>query len=445
MLGGLVALAWWGHAHHWKLPKFSRLTGGNSTPLSTTADNEGMAYRTLRVVRPEAGAPHAMPLLEFSTPEALHAVGIETVPAAMRPLDEYIDAHGVVAYNENRLAQLSTRVPGTVFRVEKQVGQSVKKGDVLAILDAVEVGRAKATFLQDVVAAEHKAKNLERLLSVTGVVAEKQIREAQAELRESRIRRFNAQQTLINLGLPVEYTEKNRSSDEELEERIQFIGLPQEIVETLDRKTTTANLIPLRSPFDGAVITREVVVGEVVDSTQVQFVIADVTKMWIKLDVRKEDAQRLDIGQEVVFTSDSFTGEVRSQLKWISTEVGEKTRTVQARADAENPLLESAGSDASEGQRLLRANIFGMGHIHVRHQDAALMVPKAAIQWMDVTPIVFVVQEQARTIEPRKVSVGASEGAYTEVRSGIQAGETVVSHGSHLIKSELARDVSSAP
>src|SRR5439155_16166333 len=85
--------------------------------------------------------------IQFASKEALEKAGIDVEPVWEAPMVEFIAANGEVTYDQTRVARLSARVPGTVWRVTKQLGERVHQGDLLALVDAVEVGRAKAEFL----------------------------------------------------------------------------------------------------------------------------------------------------------------------------------------------------------------------------------------------------------------------------------------------------------
>jgi cobalt-zinc-cadmium efflux system membrane fusion protein len=351
-------------------------------------------------------------------------------------MTQEVIALGMVTYDQARIAQLSSRVSGTVWSVQKNVGQAIREGEILAIIEALEVGRTKAEFLQAVVDAELKAKTLERMRDVTSAISERQIREAEADAREARIRLFNAQQTLVNLGLPIRLDDVVGLHDEELVRRVHFLGLPESLVKTLDPETTTANLIPLVAPFDGVITGREIVTGELVSpSSGAQIVMADVSRMWIELDVRKGDATKLRRGQEVVFSIDGVPGEIRGELAWISTEVDSRTRTVQARMEVDNPLVHGSGPD---GQRLLRANMFGVARIQIHANPKALVVPNAAIQRDGAASVVFVKTSET-AFQPRLVQLGMTDKDYTEVLEGISLGETVAAAGSHVLKAEILK------
>lgn len=430
VLGGLLGALYWGHKTHWSF-------GGHSGEVhAATAPHEGGASHNDADDGPNTLAAAGMRPVEFDSVEDVQKAGLAIGHAEIREMDEFITANGIVTYDQDHVAQLSARAAGIVWRVEKKVGDTVQKGDVLAILDSVEVGRAKADFLQAMVHYDLTVKNLARLKSITASVPERAVREAEAQVREDRVRRFNTQQTLINLGLPVDITECEKLSDEELAAHMHFLGLPEAIAATLDPRKTTANLIPLIAPFDGVVISREIVIGEVVDPTRPQFGIADVRRMWLVLNIDREDAQYIDIDQDVAFRANGMPGEVTSHLNWISTEVDRKTRTVQVRATVENPLL-SDGPNASQGQRLLRANMFGTGKVRIKYRPKAVAVPGSAVQTTGTRKLVFVPREDGRTFEPREVTLGVSGDGYTEIVDGLSAGDEVITTGSYMLKSEL--------
>ena len=144
-------------------------------------------------------------------------------------------------------------------------------------------------------------------LAEKGAVPGRQLVEDDTALQEAQIHLLGAQQTLINLGLPVRSEEFAGVGPEEISERIQFLGLPSAVVKSLDEGSVTSNLFPLRAPMDGLVVERKIVAGEVVDARRTVFGVADVRRMWLTLDVRQEYAKYVALGQSVLFRpSDSI-------------------------------------------------------------------------------------------------------------------------------------------
>src|SRR5262249_5747564 len=161
-----------------------------------------------------------------------------------------------------------------------------------------EVGKAKADLLQAIAQLRLKQENLQRLqpLAGDGAVPGKQLREADAAMQEAQIHLLGAVQTLTNLGMPVDVAQFQQLSTEQIAGQIRFLGLPPSTAAELD-KYSTSNLFPVRSPLDGVVVDCKVVPGESVDTAATIFGVADLTRMWLLLDVRQEDAARVTLGQ----------------------------------------------------------------------------------------------------------------------------------------------------
>lgn len=373
--------------------------------------------------------------IQFVSEEAAVKAGVKDEPVREEAVVEFVAANGEITYDQGRLARLSARVPGSVWRVEKNVGDPVRAGELLALIDAPEVGRTKAEFLQALAQLDGKSKTLERMRPAftQGAVPERQFREAEAAFQEANFRLLGARQALVNLGLPIQTDAMKDLPLEELARRVQFLGLPEEIAKTLDPKTTTASLLPVKAPFDGIVTAREAVAGEMVDPAKVLFVAADVRQMWLTLDVRLEDVNLATLGRSVRFRPDGSEDEVAGAITWISTAVDEKTRTVKVRADLANP----------EGK--LRANTFGSGRIILREESKAILVPSEAVHWDGCCHIVFVRDKDYRKPDAykifhvRKVRLGTKDEKHTEILVGVLPGENVASQGSGVLRSELLK------
>jgi cobalt-zinc-cadmium efflux system membrane fusion protein len=350
-------------------------------------------------------------------------------------MTEFVAASGELTYDPTRVARLSSRVPGMVWRVDKQVGDPVKEGDVLALVDATEVGRSKAELLQAVGQVRLRGKHLENLqgLEKTGAVPERSVREAETALSEARIRQVAAQQVLVNLGLPVNAEELKAVPEDRLPAYLQFLGLPLSITRTLDPRRTTANLLPVTAPLEGVIVAREGVAGEGVDATKTLFVIADPRRMGLTLHVRQEEVKHLALGQPVLFHPDGETEESAGKVAWISTEVDEKTRTVKVRAILENPTGH------------LRANAFGPGRILLREEKYAVVVPKGAVHSDGDCHVVFVrdknylTEGAPKVFHVRSVRLGARDESRIELLAGVLPGEVVAVKGSAVLLAELLK------
>jgi cobalt-zinc-cadmium efflux system membrane fusion protein len=501
VLCALGALAWWGHHTGWKFPRFAELAGGggegkddwceeHGVPESICVEcNEKLLPRGPTYGWCKVHGVHECPLehpdvaqlkyppqitaadlerarraldfadrpvnhpryklhqrrLQFPSLDAVARAGVQVTPAWRGRVVEAVAANGEITYGQGRVAALSAPVAGKVGYVLKDLGQPAHKGEVLALIEAAEVGKAKAEFLQALVQADVRAKTVERWKSLPDtLIPAPQKQEAEALLREAQIRLVAAQQALGNLGLPVRAEDFQALAPDKAGERIQFLGLPDDLAARLDRRTTTANLIPVKAPLDldGVVVARKAVAGEQVEAGKPLFVVADTRQMRLTLQVRQEDARLLRArdaargtpGQEVRFRPGSSDREVIGEVVWVSTEADEKTRTVQVGADLANP----------DGQ--LRANTFGSGRVILREEPQAVLVPSEAVQWVVDSHVVFVRdknyedKDAPKVFHARTVRPGAKDGANTEIIAGILPGEVVVTEGSALLRSELLKN-----
>ena len=485
LLGGV---AWWGHSTGWTLPKRAALAGDKkeaddwcadhgvpesvcveckhelaphplafgwctthgvhdcplchpevaqlTSPYTVTADDRARAQRALDFTdRPENSLRcklHAR-RIQFASEEAADKAGIGVDVVGMDAVTESASAPGEIGYDQTRVAHLSTRAPGAVFRVFKRIGEPVKAGDLLALVEAGDVGKAKSELRQAVASVDSKTQVLATLKASAGVVIDARVREAEAALREARIRQAAARQALVNYGLALDEADITNATDEQLERKLHFLGLPASVATTFDARTTTSNLLPLFAPMNGVITTGGVVAGEVVDTAHVLFEVVDTSRLWVTLDVTAEQARRVKLGQPVRFKPDGGKEEAVGAVVWRSTQADPKTRTVKIRADLHDPT----------GRYL--ANTFGTGRIVMREEPKAVVVPNAAVQWDGNCFVVFVQDKDYRKPDAyklfhvRSVRLGAKGDTYTEVIAGVLPGEVIVTKNAEVLRGELFR------
>jgi cobalt-zinc-cadmium efflux system membrane fusion protein len=316
------------------------------------------------------------------------------------------------------------------------VGDRVKKGDILALVDAADVGRAKSEFIRAISQLRVKQANLERLRPLAGnVIPGQQFLEVQAEAEEARIQMHRAQQALVNLGLPVNAEEFAGADTEEIARRMQTLGLPEDIISGIDAPARTSNLLPLRSPLDGVIINRAAVEGEVVATNSPLFDVTDTSRLWLNLNVRQEDAKYVKHGQTVLFRASDSGNEPddKGTVSWISTGADDITRTVKVRVDLPN----------ADGR--LRANTFGTGRIVLRDEPKAIVVPNDAIHWDGTCSVVFVRDKDffkpdaPKVFHVRSVRTGVKDGAMTEIVAGLLPGEVIASKNSVVLEAQLLK------
>jgi multidrug efflux pump subunit AcrA (membrane-fusion protein) len=321
--------------------------------------------------------------------------------------------------------------------VEKNVGDRVRAGEILALVDAADVGQAKTELIQALTQEELQKKVVNRLesLSSDGVIAGRQAQTAQAEYAQARARLLSAQQSLANLGLLVNIEQLRGLPDEKLARHLRFLGIPENHIQHFSPTETTTNLLPLKAPMDGIIVARQVVAGEVVDASRVLFQLADTSRMWLTPNVSVEDAGKLALGQSVHFRLGGNQKEVSGNLVWISTTADQQTRMVTVRAELPN----------LKGQ--LRNETFGAGKIVLREEREAIVVPDEAIHWEGCCHVVFVRDkgyfdkpDSPKVFHIRTVRLGAKDGKFTEIIAGVLPGEIVATKGSDVLRAELLKN-----
>jgi cobalt-zinc-cadmium efflux system membrane fusion protein len=344
-------------------------------------------------------------IVRFDSPRIAGDAGLELARAERRSVTATVECNAVVDYDGDRHALLSSQVPGVVEEVHCDYGQAVRAGDPLVTLQSPRLGAAKAALLRAKAAVRLREENHVREVRLLekGIATEVKVLEAETALAEARIALAAAKQELLSLGLTH--------------------GDVERVVERED----TASRHVVAAPFDGLVLDRPATAGEVVETAQPLCEVADLSRMWIRLDVYEADAAAVGEGQPVVVRVDGIRGETfGGQVTWVSSRLDPETRTLEARAEVDN----AAG--------LLRANMFGEAEIAVRSRHEAVVVPEAAVQWEGCCNVVFV-RRSDELYEPRKVRLGVATGTVYEVLAGLQEGEEIVTQGSFLLKTELTK------
>ncbi|HJT77469.1 MAG TPA: efflux RND transporter periplasmic adaptor subunit [Gemmataceae bacterium] len=430
---GLGGLAYWGHKTEWKFVE--RHAPGKADSVH---DQGGLAV----VKRAPAGADgttasagaRGIALVEFASAEAVEKAGIDIAPVWQTAMAEEITASGEVLFDPSLVARLSPRAAGTAWWVAKTAGDTVKVGEVLALIDAADVGKAKAEFQQALVQVRLKRQALANLAAAQGVIPERQRRESEAAVKDAEVRLLGAEQALTNLGLPVRAADFEKLTLEEGVRRMRTIGVA-ELLRSPEAKGMTANLVPVRAPFEGVALSADVVAGEVVEAGKVLFVVVNPRRLWLTLHVSPDAVRRVALGQPVKFSPDGPPGEFEGRVTWVGTAADETTRTVPVRAELAN--------DAGK----LRASTLGKGRIVLRTEPNALVVPNEAVQTFRGEPVVFVRHadylkaDGPKSFEARAVRVGAKDAQNTEVLSGLRMGDVVATKGSVVLLNELERGV----
>lgn len=433
-------------------PEIAQLKAGfQPAPEDLQRAAEGLALRPR--VENNALCKLHQKRIQFVSDEALAKSGVDIAVVARRPVTETVVGNGELVYDQTAVAHLSSRAAGTVVYAEKQIGEAVEPGEVLALIDSTEVGRAKANLLESITQHRLADATVERLrpLAADATIPVRQFREAEAALQTAEARLLASHQALVNLGMDVDLNSLADQPTRQIALQLQFMGIPDELLSIVRGQALagiglSSNLFALRAPLAGTIVERDVVIGEVVDSNKLLFTMADPARMWLLLNVRQEDVDYVQVGQPVRFhlgddhrASDpskdplAGAGNVEGRVAWINTSADEQTRTVQVRVQIANPRLR------------LRANTFGTGQIVLRDEPQALVIPSEALHWDGDCNVVFVRDKQwfeegaPKFFHVRKVRVGVQDAESTEILVGLAPGEVIASKNSVVLEAQLLK------
>ena len=334
---------------------------------------------------------------------------LQTERVALRPIRMTLKAQaGKILANENRLAHLSARVPGRIVAVYADLGDRVKEGGRLLLLDSPAFGEAQLDY--------RKARNA---LGVT----EKSLERAQALLDRGAIGAGEQQRREADY-------ENARADVHEAEEKLHLLGMTEREIQRLAAKTlphAEVAQVSLRAPFRGEVIERNATIGEVVDPNKTLFTVADLSTVWVRADFPEQQAGRLKTGLAIEVRVSAYPDATfRGTITYVGAVIDPATRTVMARADVSNP----------DGR--LRPEMFAE-ILLVTEERSVLSVPRAAVQQIGNRPIAFVVQGPRR-FESRELTLGQTSTEYVQIVTGLAAGDEVVTQGSYALKSAYLRE-----
>ncbi|MCH4878472.1 efflux RND transporter periplasmic adaptor subunit [Pseudomonas sp. TMW22090] len=332
--------------------------------------------------------------IELST-EQITAAGIQLVEARAQNISLGLPFPGEVRFDEDRTAHVVPRVPGVVESVAVNLGQSVKKGQLLAVIASQQISdqRSEQAAAQRRLALARTTYEREKKLWQGKISAEQDFLQARQALQEAEIAVSNARQKISVLSGSVVATGGNRYE--------------------------------LRAPFDGVVVEKHLTPGEVVDESTAAFTLSDLSRVWVTFGVSPKDLNKVQVGKKVTVSAAELNAEVVGSVAYVGSLLGEQTRTATVRVTLENP------------QGSWRPGLFVTALVATDSREAKVAVPETAIQTVEDKPSVFVRTDDG--FETRAVELGSRADGFVEITQGLDAGAKVASAGSFVLKSELGK------
>ena len=322
----------------------------------------------------DSNVPGLVPVM--LAPARLQLIGLKTAMAEHRAIGDALRLVGYVTPDETRLADVQVRAGGWVQDLYvNETGQRVGKGDPLLSLYSPELYQAWQDY--------QSARKAELLTTDSTMKAVKR-----------------------------EITEASKR-------RLRFLGLSDA---DLDQSATSGSTLTLRSPFSGFVLTKSVQAGQYVGPGQSLLSLADLSTIWVVVEVYERDLGRLHVGDSASISYTGGDGNLRGRISYIYPTVSNETRTTRARIEVANPDMR------------LRPGMYADVSV-ARASAPALAVPADAILDGGETQYVFVVHDGTHFV-PRLVTLGHRGDDWVEVVAGLSHGDQVVTSANFLIDSE---------
>ncbi len=334
--------------------------------------------------------------------------GIVVEKATTNNLEVSVKVRGEITLNSDRTAHIVPRASGIVLKVYRTLGDFVEKGGVMAIIESRELADAKTDYLSAI-------KHLE--LAETVFQREKKLRRKKVSSEQDHLAAKQAfAETKITL--------KN------CEQRLKILGFNKTDLKKLPTEPATElSRFAVRSPFTGRIIKKDIVLGEVITNAKEIFVVADLTTVWIDLDLYRKDSDNVKKGQKVIITLPSHRQLPEAVIDYVAPLVDGETRTTMARVIVNNEDEE------------LRPGTFITAEIITKEIEAGVVIDRDILQEVGGQTCVFVQDEHG--FEPRPVRLGGTNARKVEIIAGLSPGELVVVKNGFRLKAALETGIGS--
>lgn len=353
-----------------------------------------------------AASEHAKGLVSL-TKEQLASARIATGVVEKRAQAGTLEATAQIEPAAERQARVGSRIEGRVVAVTGNPGDQVRQGQVLAVVDSPELGRAKADFFGALAKADvaRDTADREKALYERKITSEREWREAEAE------------------------AVKARADKEAAENRLHALGVTDAELSLMKVAGHYDSRVSVPAPISGVLVERHVTQGQMIAPADTLFTIVDLREVWILLDVYERDLAQVRVGQPATVRVAAYPGqEFPGRVASIGAVFEPKSRAAKARVVLSNP----GGT--------LRPGMFATVSLQgtTGEERMLVVVPSGAVQRDGETNLVFL-PRGPQEFEPRKIKVGRALGEWVEVLEGVTEGETVVTTGSFFLKAEMKK------
>ncbi len=344
-------------------------------------DEMGMDYIPVYADEGDANEPTGTVTID---PVTVQNIGVRTATVKQQTLARTLNGLGRIEFNEERLARLHPKTSGWIEKLKiDETGTAVNRDTILLSIYSPELVAAQQEYLVAM-------KNWETVRHSSA-----------SQMKESA-------KTILQSA----------------RERLQLFDVPEHQIHELEQSREIKKQLHIHSPFKGWVMNIGAREGQYVSPKDELYLIADLGRIWVNVDIFEDDLRWLKEGDKAEMTVRAEPGRTyQGKVTFIHPTLNKKSRSAQVRLEFDNPDLS------------LKPGMFANVVLHVDPQQEAIVVPSEAIVRSGSREQLFVMREPGK-FEPREVVLGVTANGLTQIIKGVSAGERVVTSSQFLIDSE---------
>ena len=340
-------------------------------------------------------------------PEQLQRAGLKIETVGEKPSTEAIGqmTTGVVQANTYKETPIASLVGGIVRAVKPELGQTVRRGDTVAVVSSNELADAQSRYLTALAALDEHHRHHTRTMKLVeiGAASREELEMANTKLRDAESEVANQRQKLL------------------------LLGLSSQRIASLNSTSQISSEVNVPAPSSGTLTSRSINPGEVIEANKELMRVTDLSTVWVVGQVYEKDLATVRVGSGANVTSDAYPGRVfRGRVSYVDPKVDPATRTAQVRIELANPR-----------------QMFKVG-MYVNVAFAALgaaektmpVISKDAVQTIGNQQYVFVATDKPNEFVLRPVKLAPESNGFYPVIEGLNSGDRIVVEGSFLLRAE---------
>jgi len=318
-------------------------------------------------------------------PTTMQNMGVRLAPVERKSLSKTIRAFGNITYDEGRLHTVNTKFDGWIEKLNiNYIGQRVVKGQALFSIYSPDLVIAQQEYLM--------ALRQYRKISGGG----------HAQIEDNARRLLDAART-----------------------RLKYWDISDAQISSLEANGKPHKTITVHSPATGVVLKKDAYEGHFVKAGQHQFEVADLSRVWVDVEVYEYELPWVHQGMPAVMDLPYIPGkQFKGRVLYVYPYLTQKTRTARLRLEFPNETLE------------LKPDMYANVYLESVMDRKSLVIPQEAVIDSGVRKLAFVSRGEGR-FEPREIQLGLEvNGSDFQVLAGLSEGEQVVTSAQFMLDSE---------